>query len=352
MNATSSNTVSAIFYDGRSPLGLPVTLIWAGQAVKVVGAVMAQGYPTHRLSVSPRIGKTERFVMLPDGGQLQCRDHPLLDRLPQEGKTEGIVAWLEQRWYVALAAVMIVVISLAAGYVWGLPAAADRIAAAVPIDYERTLGDHAIRWLDDSTYFDPTELDEQTQQALQSGFEKLTQGLPMQQHYRLAFRNSETIGANALALPGGTIVVTDQLVELAELEEEILAILAHEIGHVERRHALRHILHDSITGVVAATVSNDASSLTLVVSGMPVLLAKMKYSREFEAEADDYGFDLLNRHNISPEHFATMMERLRGDREGKIGDNRMSFLSTHPVTADRIAKARRAAERTYVPEQQ
>lgn len=340
--SAAPNTISGMFYDGRTPQGLPATLIWSGATVKVIGATVAQTYPTNRLRVSPRVGKANRFVALPDGTQLQCADHPLLNRFPQEGKTEGFVAWLESRWQIAVACVAVVLGGLAAGYFYGLPAAAERVAAQVPIEYEQALGEHALVWLDQHQWFQPSKLAVEEQTELRAGFASLAQDLPIAPHLRLEFRNAPAIGANAFALPGGAIVITDQMIELAESTEEIQAVLAHEIGHVEKRHALRNILQSSAVAVVIATVTSDASTFTAAVSGLPALLAQANYSRAFEAEADAYAFDLLVRRNISPERFATMMERLSAARN-PTAERRLSFLSTHPVTADRIARARAAA---------
>lgn len=343
MSSATSNTITVKFYDGRAPVARPATLIWLGSTVKVIGATLTQSYPTDRLRVSPRVGKAERFIALPDGAQLQCADHPLLYRLPQEGKTEGAVAWLEQRWPVALVSLAVTVIGLTLGYVYGLPAAADRIAARVPIAYERKLGEQAINWLDENKLFQPSALAPAAREEIAAGFAKLTQDLPLAPYYRLEFRHAPTIGPNAFALPGGIVVMTDEMIERSESVEEALAVLAHEIGHVERRHALRHVLQSSATAALAATVTSDASSLTLAVSGLPVLLAQTKYSRAFEIEADEFGFVLLKRHGLSPEHFASLMQRLSTDRN-ETDERKWSFVSTHPVTAERIARARAAAQ--------
>lgn len=343
MKTSAPNTLAAKLYDGRTPVPTPATLIWSGQNVKIIGAAVAQDFPTNRVRVSPRIAKADRFVRLPGGAQLQCPDSPLLDRLPQEGKTEGVVAWLENRWQVALACLAITLSGLAAGYFYGLPAAAAHIAANVPIEYEQQLGQQTMDWLDANEWFEPTELEPEATKELQAGFAKLTRGLPLERHYRLEFRAAPDIGPNAFALPGGTIVMTDQMVELSESPEEIYAVLAHEIAHVERRHALRHVLQDSVVAAAAATLTGDAATLTLAVSGLPVILAQAKYSRDFEAEADDFGFALLKQHQLSPAHFATLMERVSQNRDTE-NERRLSFLSSHPVTADRIARARQAAQ--------
>jgi Zn-dependent protease with chaperone function len=341
MNARPA-TLKVKLYDGRKPIAEEATLLLSQSTAKLIGAALARDFALARLRVSPRVGTAARFVALPDGGQLQCADSPALDRLPQEGQTEGIVAWLERRWWVALACLALTVGGLAFGYVYGLPAAAEHIAARVPLEYERKLGEQSIVWLDQNGLFAESELDPEVRQPIADGFTAFTRDLPLAAHYRLEFRAAPVIGPNAFALPGGIVVVTDELVELSDTPEEVLAVLAHEIGHVEQRHALRHLLQDSATAVLAATFTSDASSLTLAVSGLPVLLARTKYSREFEAEADAFGFALLKRHQLSPEHFATVMEKLRADGDEQ-AERELSFVSTHPVTADRIARARAAS---------
>lgn len=342
MSAATPNTIPVQFYDGRSPLGQAATMIWSGSTVKLIGANLEQTYPVRQLHVSPRIGRADRFVALPDGAQLQCSDHPLLNRLSQEGKAEGVVAWLEQRWQFALASVFVTVAALALGYVYGLPALADHIASRVPVDYQRKFGERAMVWLDHNKLFLPSKISPSVQKELSDGFTRLAAGLPEAKYLRLEYRNAPAVGANAFALPGGIVVVTDQLINLAESPEEVYAVLAHEIGHVVKHHALRHIVQDSVTAAVATALTSDVSSLTFAVSGIPVLLAQAKYSRQFETQADDFAFALLKKRGISPEYFATFMERLEAKRNIRTA-GRMAFLSTHPVTAERIARARAAA---------
>ncbi len=134
--------------------------------------------------------------------------------------------------------------------------------------------------------------------------------------------------------------MTDQMVEAAESEEELLSILAHEAGHVEQRHSMRQILQTSVIGLLAATITADASSVSTAIAGLPAIMAQTKYSRDFETEADDFAFDLLKRNNISPETFAFIMERLENDNKAT---SNMSFLSTHPMTEERVKRAMAAS---------
>lgn len=340
--STALPTLTGTYYDGRQPIGSGATMILGSRAVALVGERVGQRYALGQLRVSPRVGRSPRFVALPDGGQLQCADHPLLDTLPHDVQAEGIVAWLEQRWIVAVASIAAVVVLLASGYFLGLPAAAESIAARIPIETESALGRQALTWLDGNRWFSRTRLDKVARNRIQEGFAKLHSGLPLDRHYSLEFRHAKLMGANALALPGGTIVITDQMVNASKSDAEVLAVLAHEIGHVEQRHVLRHLVQDSIVAAVAATITADAASLSVAVAGLPTLVAQAKYSREFESEADEYAFELMKRRGMSPVAFATLMERLAQEDDGE--GRGLAFVSSHPVTSERAARARAAAK--------
>jgi len=333
------------YFDGRQPVGSAATLVFTGQEARLIGEQLTQRFLAREVRVSPRVGRADRFVALPNGGQFLCADHPLLDRLPHDSQGEGLVAWLEARVAVAIAAIAVVAALLLGGYFFGLPAAAERVVHHIPLDTERALGEQVLTWLDSNKWFAPTRIDEKTQFFIQKDFEELYQNLPMAAHYRLAFRHAPIIGANAFALPGGTIVITDAMVDAAKSLDEVAAVLAHEIGHVERRHIMRHLLQDSAVAVIVATVTADAASLSVAVAGLPTLLAQAKYSRDFESEADDFAFALLKQHDRSPEDFAAFMERLAGEKEDAANTKGkgLDFLSTHPVTAERVQRARAAA---------
>ena len=334
-------TVHGHYYDGRRPIGAPVTLHVDGDGALLVGERIERRYAAPDLRVSPRVGRADRFIALPDGGQVQCPDDLLLDRLRQEVPSEGPVAWLEERQFIALACVALIAAMVVFGYVYGLPALAERVAARVPIETEQAMGDQAIAWLDQQGWFTPSQLDLPTRERVHAGFADLSRGLPLQANYRLEFRASKSLGANAMAFPGGAIVVTDDTVSMAQSQDETMAILAHEIGHQEHRHALRLMLQSSGAAMVAATVTADGASLGLAVGGFPLLLANARYSREFESDADDFAFARLSESGISPAAFADIMERIA--KQGEKEPGLFRFVLTHPMTAERAARARAAA---------
>jgi Zn-dependent protease with chaperone function len=328
-----------LYYDGETLKAHPAILVCRdGKAVLDYDGT-PQVYPLNDLQVSPRSGRGDRFITLPDGGQFQARDDAFLDQLPQEVRSEGMVAWLEDRQPVAIGGVILVLITILLGYFYGLPLAADSVVERIPMRTEQALGNHVLSWFDEKKWFLPSELDQDRLDSLTKRFDMLHQDLPMSSFITLEFRKAKFIGPNAFAIPGGTIVVTDQLIELTSSEEEILAVLAHEIGHVEMRHSIRNLLKSSIVGLTAATITADAASLSAAVASLPAVVAQTKYSRDFEVEADDYAFELLKLHGISPTAFADIMAKIDGSDAMK----GFSYLSTHPITSERINKAREAA---------
>lgn len=329
------------YFDGFQPSNIPAQMEFTDREAILSAGYACERYLISDLTVSPRIGSTERFIILPNGGQFVCADDTFLDALPQESPSEGPVAWLEKRWGVALACIAVILGALLAGYFFGLPIAAKHIAARIPLKTEQSLGNQVVVWLENRRWLEPTTLDADTRKTIANGFVGLCSDLSMKNYYQLKFRSSKVLHANALALPGGTIIITDDMVKMAQAPEEILAILAHEIGHVESRHAVRNILQQSVIAAAVTTITADAASLSAVVTGLPMLVAQTKYSREFETAADDFAFNLLKQKGYSPAAFASIMERIAQ----KEGDKPAGFayVSTHPLTTERINRAYAAA---------
>lgn len=163
----------------------------------------------------------------------------------------------------------------------------------------------------------------------------------MKEYYHLEFRKGGIFGSYAFAFPGGIIVITDEMVDATEEMEEVMAVLAHEVGHVELRHTIRSVLQSSAIGAVVATVTSDAATLSAAVTGLPILLAKTKYSRDFETAADEFAFRLLKQNGYSPKAFASLMERLANERDRDV--RHPAWIATHPVTSKRVKRARDAA---------
>ncbi|KFN50217.1 M48 family metallopeptidase [Arenimonas composti] len=334
------------WFDGRSSRPQPVRLSQpAPGRLRLAAHAQTHEFDVRQLELSPRLGRMERILTVPGQGQVHLDDSPLLDDwLPRRDRVERWAHWLEGRRLVALASGLLTAVGAVLFFTIGLPWMAVRVAPLIPPAVERQIGDHALAIVD--LQLRPSRLPAERRAALQDRFAELVAGLPREADYRLDFRYAAAIGPNAFALPGGQILMTDQLVELAERDEELLAVLAHEAGHHEHRHGLRGALEDSAVLVVIGFMFGDVSGAGSLSVSVPTLLLQTGFSRDHETEADTFAFVRLRDVGISPEHFATIMERMadhhapgrKGDGEGPMG-----YLSTHPPTPARIAAARAAA---------
>jgi Zn-dependent protease with chaperone function len=324
------------FFDGRSSTPHDVEVqVGIDGVVRVTGAGPPRDYWLAEVEISERIGNTPRMLRFPDGSACEVADNESIDAALEQldaVSPQHRVHRLESRWHYALLAGVALVVVAWATIQFGIPAAARYVAMAMPAATDHALGRQSLELLD-STMFEDTELTEERQAALRERFAAMTRDLEDGHDYRLEFRRGGEIGANAFALPSGIVVMTDELVELAQSDDELAAVLAHEVGHVVHRHSLRMLLQNSATSILMLALVGDISSASVLVASVPTVLVQAKHSRQFEAEADDYAYAWLDRAGIDRRNFGAILERLE-EKYG--GEDVPSWLSSHPPTAQRM----------------
>lgn len=329
-----TTAVAATYHDGRTSVSRAVTILVADGLLHVEGDGLATAVPLAQVRLEPRLGNLARRLDLPNGAScLVPADFELPVAADAPARMERWVNEAEIRWTPALVAAVIVLVGLWATIVYGVPSAANVVARRISPSVERGMGTQALQTLD-RVALKPTELTVERQAQLAARFRTLAGLSGLGDGVVLLFRKSPAVGPNAFALPGGTLVVLDELVAEARDDDEIMAVLAHEIGHVYERHTLRHVLQASALGVLMAAVLGDVVSATsYAVAAVPTFLLDARYSRDFEREADDYGFTLLDRAGIDRAHFARFLTRM----EAKSGGGSLpGWISTHPPAAERV----------------
>lgn len=158
---------------------------------------------------------------------------------------------------------------------------------------------------------------------------------------------------NAFAAPGGFIGVNAGLITASESESELASVIAHEIAHVTQRHMARafeaqdNLNLPALAGVIAAIIIGSQNSelgrATLSASQAAVAQAQLDFTRSNENEADHIGIQTLDGANFDPRAMTVFFERLQ--QASRYYTKPPEFLSTHPVTAARIANSRARAER-------
>src|SRR5688500_19376426 len=137
-----------------------------------------------------------------------------------------------------IAAPLVVLAIMVALYVYGIPALARVAADRFPSGVAVRIDNDTLATLDRQV-FSASAIPQARQQAIVSAFRALKRAAGSNSSYNLVFRKSDAIGANAMALPASTIIVTDGLVQLASDEREILGVLANEAGDIDGRNTLR-----------------------------------------------------------------------------------------------------------------
>ena len=225
--------------------------------------------------------------------------------LAAAGERPGIAQRMQTRWPVLLGVTAAAVIGLTLFYRYGTPWAATQLTRFVPLGWETSVAENVLQQMDDGT-LKPSKLPKERQDQLNARLDALVQqtppGLQRYAGYRpplsLEFRSG--MGANAFALPGGKIVMTDGIVKAAAdkgLDDNALVgVLAHEVGHVVQRHTTRMVVQQGVLNMGLGLALGDVSG---IVSTGASLLTGLAYSRSHEREADCYAIAVM-RHAALP----------------------------------------------------
>ena len=348
MDAASTETLAASYFDGVTARAQAVTLQLVGSNLVLAGDGINRSIRMADVQWPERTRHGIRVAHFADGGSVQCADTAAWDAWRQySGQRDSWVVRAQQSWRGVLVSVLLLVMVGAAVYQWGLPIAARAVVAVMPQSVDATLGQASLSAIDDSL-MQPSKLPMNEQTRLREAFIKALSAQPAGSvpAWQLVFRKSR-IGANAFALPGGTMVMTDEMVELVGADDKVItAVLAHELGHVRHRHGLRMLVQATVLAGVTSVVLGDFSTL---LAGVPLLLGQASYSRNAEKEADAEAVRILIAAGISPDVMVTLFEKLqakdKNDKEASTGQSSwlgIAFAS-HPSDAERMAYFRQAA---------
>lgn len=148
---------------------------------------------------------------------------------------------------------------------------------------------------------------------------------------------------NAVALPGGHVLIFRGLLAAAKSPDEVAGVLAHEMGHVEHRHVMQALVRQAGLSVVLGGLDGN-------VGGYTNALLSASYSRSAEAEADGYAIGTLRRAQISPmgaAGFFQRMAKVEGKAEGAVA--LMGYLASHPTSSEREKRFAASAKGKPVP---
>jgi Zn-dependent protease with chaperone function len=373
-------SIEGIFYTGESSQGIQAVLDFDARSGRVTLTEVMTGsaeesaalvkQPRKKtlfsslltdLTIPPRLANTRRRLALGNGAAFVTQDNDSIDALAERAlalsrlsvgdATRGFSGnWLyrleSNRGAVAACFFAIIVIA-SFTIVYGIPIAAKRIAYAVPQPVQNSMSEGTLELLD-SLYLSPSELPSEEQARVLALASAAIEGVGITS-YAVELRTG--IGPNAMALPDGTIVITDDIVELSANDDELLAVLYHEIGHLQNRHLLRRVLQSSFVSLGLIVMSGNVETVDTLIA-LPTFYLDMSYTRDFEIEADRYALQSLKDRGLSVDNFSAIMNKLE-DSLSRIGVDEdadeptsrtaprqrelLKYFASHPLTSERLA---------------
>ncbi len=304
------------------------------------GNLLAE-FPMASIKATARLGNVTRKLYLPDGGCFETRDNDAIDdmlKISRRNPMAGFLHRLEMSWKMVAFSVLAAAGVVAFMALVGVPAIARDLAEKTPPSIATLVADQTLATMD-KLVLKPTKLKPDRVAALRARLVHITKFMPPTTNgYRLLLRDAPGL-ANAFALPDGRVVITDQLVALSKVDDELEGVMGHEISHVVHRHGLQRVYQASLVPAIMAFISGDASQLSHSATLLPGLMLQSSYSKTFEQQADDDAAAAMKRAGLKPSHLADLLERIEQKYCGKDGC-KANWLGDHPNTDVRAAKLR------------
>lgn len=305
-----------------------------------IGGRTVAVYNISDLNYQPRLGRLARKVTFPDGNIFETDDHEGFAALePKSGfwnfvrRSEGF------GWHLLPLAAAIPFVIFAV-YRLLLPPFINLAILLTPPASLQAVDSSTVRTLD-AALFSVSKISLSKRKTIEDQFESLvnaakqkrTKPARLNYKYRLLLRDGGKLGANALALPGGTIIVTDQLINMFPQDYVLAAVLAHEIGHVEHNHSLRQIYRAlGITAMVTMMAGEAGPAAEeLLLEGTAIL--SLSFSRRHERDADNYSYELLRSNGLPADGLITFFSKI--DEKYDLPE-KGEWGMTHPLSARRV----------------
>jgi Zn-dependent protease with chaperone function len=332
------------YQDGRSARSAPAVARIDDHAGLLVLEGLAEPLevPLTQVSVSERLGSCARFIWLPNGARCETREQEAVDALARslgQGAGARLLQRVESSNGYRLLAVVLLVACLCTAVAWVIPALARQLATRMPAAAAHHIGKGVLAILD-RLVLEPSRLSGARRAQLQAAFEELKKSYP-DLPLELQFRSGMMM--NALALPDGTVILLDDLVQNAANDLQLVGVLAHEVGHVHHRHSLTALLAGSSNAVLLAAYLGDVAQIADWALWLPATLIDAQYSREQETEADEFALSHFARVGADPRHLADMF-RIFEAKAAHANSYGMQYLSSHPLTSERIQRFDQAAQ--------
>lgn len=246
-----------------------------------------------------------------------------------------------KRWAIIIAASLLVALLFVyKTYTYLLPSLTSYLADQLPVGAKTQISTQTLKQLDTDTLAQ-SQLNQSQQESFNALFLQLIESeqtetaLTKSIDFQLLFRNWPDT-ANAMALADGRIIVTDKLVSLVDNDQQMAAILLHEIAHVKFNHQLENLVQLSVMSFSMFVLLGDSSALNSLLLQGAAIGTLISYSRQAEQEADTYAAKQMLAQYQSVQPFINILQRLKAKSLYNKSNRQSSWLSTHPDISSRV----------------
>ena len=329
------------YYSAGSASALPVLCYIENNSLTIrqqADESVLSRHNREQLNVASRLGQLPREIKLPDDALLVVEANESLHHW-LDAETGGIIAGIESKKRWMWGSLVLVPLCLYLLFGWLMPWLAVQAADQVPFSVKQIASEQTLNALEFGV-LSPSKLSDEQTTGVYHGFGEIMAQLNLPgEKFNIKIRNSDVLGPNAFALPDGTIVFTDQLLELVDFQQPLLnAILLHEIGHVEHNHSMQMVAESLFATLTISYLFGDISGAIEAFMGIGSSVVQNQFSQAHEWQADDFALQTLVAMGRPPQDFAEAMRKLQEllpDEDSKL----KNWFSSHPMVKARIENA-------------
>lgn len=317
-----SKTWKALYFDGRTPTHRNVDVQTERQGVRM-----------EFKAGTTRIWRYEDFSVRQDRSQgplrLEYGEFPpeILEIAdPEFGEVLG-KRLPKKSLFLSVGFAMLAVLLVPAIIYWGIPLASGWFAYFIPVSIEKQVGQYVIDEVFPSRIVCKTDAGEQALEKLVSRL------VPPDSEYVFQVEVVDSGLVNAIAFPGGNILIFRGLLEKSPSSDAVAGVLAHEMQHVFQRHGTENLLNQVALSGLFKLLTVEANAIAETLFAGVRTLSLLKYTRELETEADALALQLLYQAGVDPVEMLAMFQVLKNH-----SSSLPESISTHPDMSSRMEK--------------
>lgn len=321
---------TGIYFDGESAIPQEIELIFDVEKNVLVFETVNNHVYTWDIDLVGLEIKSKSFYLEYGSNPIQnikIADSDFAKRIKDLKKTKGNLSWYHKlmdmgiKTHILFTVFIFAIIGL--GYFYAVPWIAEKAVVVIPEEYDSDLGE---------TFFEQNMLFNDIDTPKTKTLNLFAKELNLKNTKKLKFTVVNSPIVNAYALPDGNVVVFSGILNTMKDYDELVGLIGHEVAHVNHRHSMKMVCRNLSGYLFVSAILGDANGVMATIGDNVNSLQSLSFSRKFEHEADVEGFEIIALNKINPTGMANLFKRLQDKEFVSIPE----FLSSHPITTDRI----------------